>query len=120
MSCRVRESRHSPLAALKQREPKAAREVVSSALSLTRIIWNRGAYHATKATLAGLRPDSIRSAGCRYGYDCTARTYHLNRRQIEFRLIQIKFSVRLWPFLIFIGAQPLFISRIDALQPQRF
>ena len=42
------------------------------------MIWNRGAYHATKAALAGLRSGSIRSAGCRYGYDCTAYNYRLN------------------------------------------
>src|SRR2546430_6354441 len=34
---------------------------------------NREAYHATKAALAGLRSGSIRSAGYRNGYDCTAR-----------------------------------------------
>src|SRR5262249_10245525 len=36
------------------------------------------AHHATKAALAGLRSDSIRSAGCRHGYDCTARIEHLS------------------------------------------
>jgi hypothetical protein len=34
---------------------------------------NREAHHATKAALAGLRSGSIRSAGYRNGYDCTAR-----------------------------------------------
>ena len=36
-----------------------------------------GAYHATKALLAGLRCRSTRSAGYRNGYDCTAHIDHL-------------------------------------------
>src|SRR6201990_1902002 len=40
---------------------------------------NREARHATKAALAGLRSGSIRSAGCRHGYDCTARIEHLSQ-----------------------------------------
>src|SRR5262249_16728581 len=39
---------------------------------------NSEARRATKAALAGLRSGSIRSAGCRNGYDCTARIEHLS------------------------------------------
>jgi hypothetical protein len=39
---------------------------------------NREARRPTKAALAGLRSSSIRSAGCRHGYDCTAHIEHLS------------------------------------------
>ena len=47
-------------------------------LLANQMIRNREARHATKAALAGLRSGSIRGAGCRYGYDCTARIEHLS------------------------------------------
>ncbi len=61
---------------LRTGEREAAGGVVSAAPSLTRI-WNREAYHATKAALAGLRSRSTRSAGYGNWHDWTARTEHL-------------------------------------------
>jgi hypothetical protein len=57
-------------------EPRWPAPVVSLTSRLIRMILK--AHHATKAALAGLRSDSIRSAGSRYGYDCTARIEHLS------------------------------------------
>jgi hypothetical protein len=59
-------------------EPKAAGEVISAPLSITRMIRNGEAYHATKAALARLRSRSTRSADYRNGYGCTARIEHLS------------------------------------------
>jgi hypothetical protein len=48
---------------------------------------NREARRATKAALAGLRSGSIRSAGCRYGYDRTARIEHLSQPEPDARFL---------------------------------
>src|SRR5262249_40193761 len=60
----------------KTRNPGWPGPVVSLTSRLLRM--SSKAHHATKAALAGLRSDSIRSAGCRHGYDCTARIEHLS------------------------------------------
>jgi len=70
-------------------EPKASGEVISAPLSITRMIRNGEAYHATKAALARLRSRSTRSADYRNGYGCTARIEHLSLQNRATRVVGI-------------------------------
>jgi hypothetical protein len=57
MSCRVREPRHSPLAALKQRNSRRPEKLPRWRSRLARIIWNRG--HTMQQRLHWLDYDPV-------------------------------------------------------------
>jgi hypothetical protein len=68
-----------------QRNPMRPEKLFRWRSRLPTIDLERGAYHATKAALAGLRSGSTCSAGFRNGYDCTARIEHLSFATISSR-----------------------------------